>query len=158
LPGDGVLPGRAGEPPDTTAAIPHRQTSQVAPPQLREVLWQRLVALDGVTPGEATVGPPGTRSLLLDRGAARGPDTAYLLPGDGEFAHLHPPDDGALHLALPDDLAYDAVVKGWAVPHPLAGLRLGSGAVLVPGPRDETELGVVAAIAAAAHRHATGAT
>ncbi len=154
LPG-GRLPPRTGEPPDTSAAIPHRQTSQIPPPELREPLWDRLAALDGVTPGEAAVGPPGTRSLLLDRGTARGPDTAYLMPGDGEFAHLHPPDDGGLHLVLPDDLAYDAVAKGWAVPHPLAGLRLGSGAVLVPGPRDEAELAVVAAVVAAAHRHAT---
>jgi len=155
LPGDGALPRRAGEPPETTAAIPHRQTSQIPPPELREALWERLVGLDGVTAGEATVGPPGTRSLLLDRGAALGPDTAYLMPGDGEFAHVHPPDDGAVHLVLPDGLAYDAVAKGWAVPHPLAGLRLGSGAVLIPGPRDDAELAVVSAIVAAAHRYAT---
>ncbi|TCK22809.1 luciferase family protein [Pseudonocardia endophytica] len=154
LPG-GRLPARVGEPPETTGAIPHRQTSQVPPAEMREALWDKLSSLDGVTPGEATVGPAGTRSLLLDRGTARGPDIAYLLPDDGEFAHLHPPDDGALHLALPEALAYDATAKGWAVPHPLAGLRLGPGAVLVPGPRDDDELGVVAAIVAAAHRHAT---
>ena len=151
----GLLPSRAGEPPETTAAIPQRQVSQIPPSELRGPLWERLVALDGVTSGEAAVGPPGTWSLRLDRGAARGPDTAYLQPADGEFAHLHPPDDGALHLVLPDDLAYDAVAKGWAVPHPLAGLRLGSGAVLVPGPRDETELGIVTAVVGAAHRHAS---
>lgn len=154
LPGGRLAP-RAGEPPETTSAIPHRQTSQIAPAELREPLWERLVALDGVVAGEATVGPPGTRSLLLDRGAAGGPDAAYLMPGDGEFAHLHPPDDGGLHLVLPDALAYDAVLKGWAVPHPLAGLRLAAGAVLVPGPRDDDELAVVAAVAAAAHRHAS---
>ncbi|MDN5929615.1 MAG: DUF5519 family protein, partial [Pseudonocardia sp.] len=115
----------------------------------------RLSALDGVSTAPATVGPPGTRSLLLDRATATGPDAAYVLPANGEFAHLHPDPDGSLHLALPDALAYDAIAKGWAVPHPLAGVRVAAGMVLVPGPRDAAEVDVVAGIGTAAHRHAS---
>ncbi|MBW0105598.1 alpha/beta hydrolase [Pseudonocardia sp. KRD291] len=59
-----------------------------------------------------------------------------------------------LHLVLPDELAYDAVLKGWAAAHPLAGVRTGSGAVLVPGPRDDAETAIVDGITAAAHQHA----
>ncbi|GAA3250004.1 hypothetical protein GCM10017691_61490 [Pseudonocardia petroleophila] len=152
----GRLPVRGGPPPEVTTTTPQSQVTQTAPAALQEELWTRLTALDAVTTAAATVGPEGTRSLLLDRTAATGPDSAYLLPDLGEFAHLHPDPDGSLHAALPDELAYDAIAKGWAVPHPLAGVRVHSGTVLVPGPRDAGEVDVVAGIVAAAHRHATG--
>jgi phospholipase/carboxylesterase len=151
----GVLPVRAGDPPDVTAGIPQHQTSQNAPADLQDDLWKRLAALDGVTTGPTGVGVAGTRALFLDRTSATGPDAAYLLPADGEFAHLHPDPDGSLHLALPDALAYDALVKGWAVAHPLAGVRLSAGTVLVPGPRDAAEVEIVTGIVAAAHRYAS---
>lgn len=150
------LPHRAGPAPDTTTGIPQHQTSQNAPADVAERLWARLAALDGVGTGPTTVGPPGTRALLLDRAVATGPDTAYLLPAAGEFAHQHAAPDGSLHLALPDALAYDALAKGWALPHPLAGVRLSPGMVLVPGPRDAGELETVAAIVAASLRYAAG--
>jgi phospholipase/carboxylesterase len=105
-----------------------------------------------VTTGPTKVGVEGTRALLLDRGAAAGPDAAFLLPDDGEFAHQHP--DGSLHVALPDAQAYDALAKGWAVAHPLAGVRVSPGMVLVYGPRDEAEVEIVAGIAAASHHYA----
>ncbi|MCW0212937.1 MAG: DUF5519 family protein [Pseudonocardia sp.] len=156
LPGDGRLPTRAGGPPATTATIPQHQTSQNAPPPLQAGLLERITALDGVRTAPATVGVEGTRSLLLDRTTATGPDRAFLLPDDGEFAHQHPEPDGSLHLVLPDELAYDCLAKGWAVAHPLAGVRLSPGMVLVPGPRDDAELEIVSGIVAAAHRYATG--
>jgi phospholipase/carboxylesterase len=152
----GALPPRAGGPPAVTARIPQHQEPPHGPAPLQSALWEALAALDGVTTGPAAVGVEGTRSLLLDRAVARGPDTAFLLPGHGEFAHQHPAPDGSLHVVLPDALAYDGIAKGWAVPHPLAGLRVSPGAVLVPAPRDDAELGTVAGIAAAAHRHARG--
>lgn len=46
---------------------------------------------------------------------------------------------------------------GWAVAHPLAGVRLTRGMVLVYGPRDAAELEVVAGIVAASHAYATTA-
>lgn len=154
LPG-GRLPTRAGEPPETSAGNPQHQLSQVAPAPLQEQLWQRLRTLDAVTTGTTKVGDPGIRALFVDRGTAAGPDEAFILPADGEFAHLHPEADGSLHLVLPDALAYDALAKGWAIAHPLAGIRLTTGMVLVPGPRNGMELEIVTGIAAASHRYAT---
>ena len=91
---------------------------------------------------------------MLDRSRATGPDTAFILPDDGEFAHLHPEPDGSMHVVLPDAQAYDALAKGWAVAHPLAGVRLSRGMVLIYGPRDRAEVEIVAGIVAAAHRYA----
>jgi phospholipase/carboxylesterase len=132
--------------------IPQHQETQNAPAELQERLWARLAELPDVTTGPTKVGVEGTRALLLDRGAAAGPDAAYVLPDDGEFAHQHP--DGSLHVVLPDALAYDALAKGWAVAHPLAGVRVSPGMVLVYGPREEAEVEIVAGIAAASHRYA----
>ena len=151
-----VLPARSGRPPAVTTGIPQHQLSQNAPPHLQAQLWARLAALDAVSTAPATVGVAGTRALLLDRDAVAGPDAAFVLPADGEFAHMHPEPDGSLHVVLPDELAYDALAKGWAVAHPLAGVRVSPGMVLVPGPRDAAEVEIVAGIAAASHRYATG--
>lgn len=153
LPG-GRLPVRAGEPPEVTAAIPQHQQSQNAPPHQQAELWTRLTALAAVSTAPTTVGVAGTRALLLDRGSTAGPDAAFILPDLGEFAHLHPEPDGSLHVVLPDALAYDALAKGWAIAHPLAGLRLSPGMVLIPGPRDADEVEIVAGITAASHHYA----
>ena len=40
--------------------------------------------------------------------------------------------------------------------HPLAGIRLARGMVMVYGPRDENELHVVAAMVETSHAYATG--
>lgn len=77
-----------------------------------------------------------------------------MVPEIGEFAHLHPDYDGSLHLVLPVPLAHDALVKGWAVAHPLAGIRQTSGLVMIFGPRDEGELEIVAGIVRASHSFA----
>lgn len=152
----GRLPGRGGTPPDLTAGVPQHQTSQNAPVDLQEQLWARLAALESVTTGPTAVGVEGTRALLVDRATAAGPGAAYLLPADGEFAHQHPDPDGSLHVALPDALAYDALAKGWAVAHPLAGVRVSAGMVLVPGPRDAAEVEIVAGIVTASLAYAIG--
>jgi phospholipase/carboxylesterase len=57
---------------------------------------------------------------------------------------------------LPVDLAADAVAKGWAQVHMLAGIRLSPGFVLVYGPRTEAELEVVAGLVEASHQFALG--
>ncbi len=151
----GRLPPRTGEPPEVTPAIPQHQRSPTTPADLQAELWTRVAALDGVTTAPSTVGTDGTRALLVDRGRASGPDAAFILPDDGEFAHMHPAPDASLHVVLPDAQAYDALAKGWAVAHPLAGVRLSPGMVLVYGPRDPAEVEIVAGIAAASHRYAT---
>jgi phospholipase/carboxylesterase len=42
------------------------------------------------------------------------------------------------------------------VAHPLAGIRLARGMVMIYGPRDEAELDVVSGIVATSHAYATG--
>jgi len=153
LPG-GVLPERRGARPLITDHIPQSQLSDTAPVGVQERLLARLSALPGVTTGQSAISVPGARGFFL--AGADGPLDALLVPFAGEFAHLHPGEDGSLHLALPPALVEDAVAKGWAVAHPLAGVRLTPGMVLVYGPRDDAELAVVAAIAETSHAWATG--
>ena len=98
----------------------------------------------------------GARGLMVERGNDA-PLDAFLVPRAGEFAHQHPSYDGSLHLALPPALAADAVAKGWAVAHPLAGIRLARGMVMIYGPRNEAELATVAGIVETSHAYATGA-
>lgn len=153
MPG-GHLPPRTGEPPEVTAMTPQHQRTQSSPPEIQARLWDRISALAGVTTAPSRVGITGTRALLLDRDHAKGPDAAFVLPEDGEFAHMHPEADGSLHVVLPHAQAYDALTKGWGTAHPLAGVRLSAGMVLVYGPRDALEVDIVAGIVAAAHQYA----
>ncbi|MFC5951463.1 luciferase family protein [Pseudonocardia lutea] len=150
-PGLGRLPERAGTPPDPTPDLPQLP---VGPPgTLQDAVWARIRGLGRERP--AAIGPAGTRSLVLDADVPGDP-AALVHAAEGELAHLHP--DGSLHLVLPDALAYDALGKGWALAHPLAGVRLPAGLVLVPAPRDEAEVEIVAALVTAAHRAASART
>ncbi|MFI7482336.1 phospholipase [Kocuria sp. M1R5S2] len=155
LPG-GTLPPRAGTRPAASWTIPQEQLTDNAPVPLQERLIARLGALPGVDVRQSAISVPGARGLLLGP-TARGPLDAFIVPPAGEFAHQHPAHDGSLHVALPSALAADAVAKGWAVAHPLAGVRLAPGMVLVYGPRDDAELETVAGIVASAHAVAAGA-
>jgi phospholipase/carboxylesterase len=112
--------------------------------------------LPGVSTRQSAISVPGARGFMVQREQGA-PLDAFLVPRAGEFAHLHPGYDGSLHLALPPALAADAIAKGWAVAHPLAGVRLARGMVMVYGPRDAAELDSVAAIVGASHAYATGA-
>ena len=153
LPG-GVLPVRRGPRPEVTAHIPQSQCSDNATAALQQRLLPRIEALPGVSTGQSAISVPGARGFFL--GAPQGPEDAFLVRSAGEFAHLHPEDDGSLHLALPPELAADAITRGWAVAHPLAGIRLTPGMVLLYGPRDDRELEIVAGVVATAHAWATG--
>ncbi|WEV77608.1 DUF5519 family protein [Janibacter cremeus] len=148
------LPERAGERPAVTWRIPQEQRSDQSPTDLQEQLFARISALPGVTSRPSAISVPGARGFMVTP-ASEAPADAYIVPTVGEFAHLHPEYDGSLHLALPPELARDAVARGWAVAHPLAGVRLARGMVMVYGPRDATELDVVTGIVGAAHRYAT---
>jgi phospholipase/carboxylesterase len=155
LPG-GRLPQRRGARPMVSWDIPQQQENDQAPLDLQA----RLLALVGdqsdVHVGDSHISVPGARAFITTLPAAE--QQAFLVPGTGEFAHLHPSYDGSLHLALPPDQAADLVVSGWGQPHPLAGTRLTPGFVMVYGPRDEAELATVAAIVDASHAFATGRT
>jgi phospholipase/carboxylesterase len=151
---DGVLPQRTGDRPDVTAYIPQQQTSDTAPIALQEQVFARIAALPGVTTGPSAISVPGARAFLLP--ARLGPDDAFIVPAAGEFAHVHPGHDGSLHLALPPAPAADLIAKGWGVAHPLAGVRLTPGMVMLFGPRDPDELETVLGIVTTSHAWAAG--
>lgn len=155
LPG-GQLPNRAGPPPQVSVTTPQQQESQNAPAEMQEALHTRLAALDAVVTAPSRISVPGARAFTLAPVDAGGPDDAYIVPG--EFAHLHPAFDGSLHLTLPIPQAHDVLGKGWGVAHPLAGIRLTPGMIMVFGPRNDNELDVVAGIVAASHAYARGTT
>lgn len=154
LPG-GELPARAGARPVVSAEIPQEQLSDNAPRELQEQVFARIAALPGVTTRQSAISVPGARGFMLT-GPHPGPDDAFLVPSAGEFAHLHPGYDGSMHLALPMALATDVIAKGWGVAHPLAGVRLTPGMVMLFGPRDTTELETVVGIVVSCHAWASG--
>jgi phospholipase/carboxylesterase len=151
----GHLPERRGARPAISHRIPQQQISDNAPPELQERLFEWVTAWPGLTSGPSAISVPGARGFVLDP-PLRGPDDAFLVPAAREFAHIHPGYDGSLHLALPPALGADAIRKGWAVPHPWAGVRLSPGFVMVYGPRDDQELEVVVGIVATSHAWAAG--
>lgn len=149
------LPDRPGLRPEVSTTIPQQQLTDNAPSDLQERLFSQLAALPGVHSRQSAISVPGARGFML--AAPRvGPVDAFLVPQVREFAHLHPSGDGSLHVALPVRLAADAIKHGWAVAHPLAGIRLTAGMTLIYGPRDEAELDVVSAIVATSHAWAAG--
>ena len=154
---DGRLPERTGPLPSVSTTIPQEQLSDTAPDELQERLYARIAAFPGVTSRQSAISVPGARGFMLDP-PRHGPDDAFLVPAVGEFAHLHPGYDGSLHIALPPVLATDLIAKGWGVAHPLAGVRLTPGMVMLFGPRDTDELEVVTGVVAAGHAWATGRT
>lgn len=153
---DGKLPVRRGKRPEVSVTTPQQQESQNAPASLQKELFAQLEKLEGVTTAPSAISVPGARAFVLGPAAARGPADAFIVPAVGEFAHLHPEYDGSLHLVLPIPLAHDALAKGWAVAHPLGGLRLTPGMVMIYGPRDDEELETVVGIVRASHEFASG--
>jgi phospholipase/carboxylesterase len=154
---DGQLPGRNGDPPEVSVTTPQQQESQNVPAELQEALFSRIAALDGVVTAPSAVSVPGARALLLSSDTLPpGPSEAFIVAEVGEFAHLHPGQDGSLHLVLPIPLAHDVLTKGWGVAHPLAGIRLSPGVVMIFGPRHAAELDIVTGIVSASHSYAAG--
>jgi phospholipase/carboxylesterase len=151
---DGELPVRTGSPPLVSVTTPQQQESQNAPRSLQEAVFARVRALEGVETAPSRISVPGARAFTLPQELAAGPQEAYLVPSAGEFAHIHPELDGSLHLSLPVPLALDALRKGWAAAHPLAGIQLTSGMVMIFGPRDKAEVETVVGIVATSHSYA----
>ena len=150
-----TLPPRRGSRPETTRPTPerptpHQQTSQNAPPELQEAVFERARALPGITVGDSCVSVPGARAFRLDPALARGPAEAFQC--DQEFAHLHPVHDGSLHLTLPRAVYQAVLEQGWGEPHPI------SGTMLLFGPRDTDELDVIWRVLLASYQFATGQT
>jgi phospholipase/carboxylesterase len=154
---DGRLPARQGPRPEVSSQIPQEQRSDTAPLELQEIAFRRIAALPGVSSGQSMISVPGARGFLLAP-PRLGPPEAFIVPSAGEFAHVHPGHDGSLHVALPLFLAADVVEKGWGVAHPLAGVRLTPGMVMLFGPRDADELETVVGVVTTSHAWASGRT
>lgn len=152
---EGTLPARRGPRPAVSTLTPQQQQTQNAPSALQERVFEFASSLPGVTGAPSRISVPGARGFTIEPPSGATPD-AYVVHAVGEFAHLHPASDGSMHLALPVDLAADVIRQGWAVAHPLAGIRVSPGLVMVYGPRDEDELTTVTGILAASHVYATG--
>lgn len=147
------LPPRRGNRPRTGASMPHQQLDQNAPVELQELLFERVRRLPGVTIAPSGISVPGARAFILD--AADKQSGAFMI--GREFAHLHPYYDGSLHLMLPEADANEVTAKGWGELHPAARMGLIQGAALmIYGPRDESELEVVFRIVQASYRFASG--
>jgi phospholipase/carboxylesterase len=122
---------------------------------MQQALAVRLFSLDGVVERPSRISVPGARALVLRDDVPAGPREAFLI--GREFAHLHPPYDGSLHAALPQALAEEAMAAGWAELHPAARRGLiPTTIVMIYGPRDETELEVVARLVEASLAWARG--
>ena len=145
---------RPGPRPETTPTNPHTQLTQNAPPELQERVFAFAGALPGVAVGPSGVSVPGARAFHLPA-SERDERDAFMV--GREFAHLHPASDGSLHLVLPPDEVDATIENGWAERHPLAGRHgLPGNIVMVYGPRDEDELGVVEDLVRASHAFAGG--
>jgi len=150
---DFLVRHRAGPRPRTTSTNPHTQLDQIAPRDLQERVFAFASSLTGVVVGPSPVSVPGARAFQLP-GSTHAAAGAFMV--GREFAHIHPPSDGSLHMVLPPDIVERVIENGWAERHPLAG-RYGLPAhiVMVYGPRDEDELGVVKDLVSASHRFAS---
>jgi Family of unknown function (DUF5519) len=145
---------RRGPSPSTTPTNPHTQLTQNAPNDLQERVFDFASSLPGVVVGPSGVSVPGARAFHLPA-SSHGAREAFMV--GQEFAHLHPPSDGSLHMALPPKVVDGVIQNGWAERHPLAGRHgLPANIVMVYGPRDDDELGVVEDLVRASHALATG--
>ncbi|MEM8619742.1 MAG: luciferase family protein [Actinomycetota bacterium] len=147
------LPRRRGPRPATTATNPHTQLDQTAPVDLQRRVADLMFSLSCVVETHSLISVPGARAAWLDDGCAAGPVDAFMI--EREFCHLHPPSDGSLHLNLPLEIGRQAIDRGWAEPHPLVARGIvPPTVVMVYGPRNEAELGVVCRLVEASHRFA----
>lgn len=150
-----ALAERQGPRPATSPVIPHRQLDQNAPANLQEALWEYMRNLPRVETGPSLISVPGARATFVADGCELGPACACMI--GREFAHIHPPSDGSLHVTLPNGLREEAIAKGWAEPHPLAGTdKAPETVVMLYGPRDAAEFAVIWSLVEASHGFACG--
>lgn len=143
------LPVRRGARPRTTDCAPHSQIDQLPDEEtqnrLGAILVETIAALPHVATGPSRRAPPGTAGFYLDPSKACANERCFLL--GSEFAHVHVSDDGSLHAILPEPLRAEAMAKGWAEPHPLAGRpTVSPDTVMLYAPRDDGEAAVIAAL------------
>lgn len=151
------LPARSGPRPRTTPHAPHSQVDQLVPPVERRRLGLAVIAraeaLADISLGPSRRAPPGSVGFYLDEASCCPNPDAFLL--GREIAHVHLEDDGSLHAVLPPDLHRLAIERGWAEPHPMAGMpTVSPRTVMLYAPRDDHEVDVIAGLVLAAWRAA----
>jgi hypothetical protein len=149
------LPSRQGPAPQTTQHNPQQQTDQI-PGQSEYMAFREQIAnWPAVIKAPSMRAPHGTIGLFLAKEDAKGPPEAFLLAT--EFAHLHPLPDGSLHMVLPPDAHAAAVMAGWGISHPMAGMpSVSPQTILIYAPRNADERDIVTKLVSAAERFARG--
>ena len=142
---DGI-PRRRGMRPRTSREIPHCQTDQLVGDATRRhlslLLIKRMLTFPHLLIGDSRRAPPGSIGLFLKPDLCSAAEDAFLL--GNEIAHVHAEDDGSLHAVLPEGICDLAVERGWAEPHPLAGMpTVSPRTVLIYAPRDEGEVDTI---------------
>lgn len=146
------LPHRSTPRPQTSKGMPHAQIGIVPDPAVDRELRRRAYALPGVVERPSIISVPGARALwLADDVELRRPES--ILRGR-EFAHIHP--DGSLHATLSPERAQEAIVAGWAEPHPIAEQLGMQGLVMLYTPRTLPELDVVITLVVDSYNFVTG--
>ena len=150
-----MLRGRPGSRPGVSPyPIPHRQVSQLAPPDMRV----RLAELFERTAGQLGDHVHFALSHFERRHSAITLKSAAGKVGSrsfGEIAHIHP-SDSSMHMILSPTDAVAAIERGWAQRHGLAGVAAGLPLtyVMIYSPRDEDDLKVVGELLEAAVAYA----
>ena len=149
------LPQRRGERPKTHYGLPHEQLSQNPSPEIYARLKGRAFGFEFVERRPSIVSVPGAEALWLTEEGGHGCAEAFL--AGNEFAHVHPPYDGSMHMRLPEDQVRELLERGWGEHHPLvAAGRMAPTSVMVFGPRDDGELGVVMSLIEESYKFARG--
>lgn len=114
---------------------------------------ERFLALPDTVVGGSLISVPGAVGLFLPESQPCNCDAFFK---GREFAHIHPPHDGSFHMILSEVDCAHVLEQGWGELHPLAAEgRIQPTVTLIYAPRDDDEIGIVLAIAAASHRYAT---
>lgn len=137
-----TLPERTGQPPTTTAGMPHSQVDQNSPPDVFAALADWLFSLPDVQERRSRVSLPSSRAAwVIDERAITNP------LAEREFTHLHlEPGPGSQHLGLAQADAEMVLARGWGEPHPIDGLRPGMRYLMIFAPRDHAELATIQTI------------
>lgn len=148
------LPARAGDRPRIAPhPIPHRQLSDHAPAAAKAALAAAFDAAVAAAP-DALAFRPSHFEKHNPAITAR----CCAAADHGEIAHIHP-SDGSMHMILGPADARIVIARGWGERHGLAGVAFGLPPtyLLIYAPRAVAEVAPIAAILAAAIRHAPGA-
>jgi hypothetical protein len=107
-------------------------------------LIARAVQFDGVIEGHSSVSRGPTRALLLTNlSEISAPETSLSPREPLESVHIHGVTDTSTHLCLPVERAIEICELGWGEVHPFGDFGT---EIMVYGPRDDRELGVILSI------------